>query len=198
MLKELIQEKGVSVYVVARECGLPYTTVNELVLEKKSPQACSYKTIAALAAYFRLSPEDLMARLTEAQLCPPAVNPTWEQAKKQRYRFPVKYPADSYDASRIHPLKQRAVQAVVASIRDTAAVRSLTLFGSAPTICCNSHSDLDLAVELQPEAVNTEVKNNISERIQEACNYGADIIWMDRVDRESQLYRNICRGVKLK
>ena len=195
MLKKLLEQKGVSVYRAARECGLPYTTVNELVLGKKALPACSYKTVAALAAYFSLSPDAFIAMAADDTA--PEINPTWLNAKKRSYRFPVKYGSDAYDASRIHPLKQKAALAVYDRLRDNPNLLSLILFGSAPTICCRADSDLDFAVALRPEAVSREIKNEVSEQLQEACGYSADILWMDRVNKQSTLYKNILKGVKL-
>ena len=198
MLKDMIADRNISVYKLAAECSLPYTTVNELVLGKKDPQQCSYRTLSALAHFFGCSVEELVAsaknEYSESQL---PYTGNWSEAKKMQYRFPVKYGSGEYAASRIHPLKQRSVFSVWESIRCMPEVESLMLFGSAPTVCCNSKSDLDFAVELKPECIGREQKNRVSEAIQEACGYGADIIWMDSVDKSSQLYENINRGVRI-
>ena len=197
MLENLLAKTGVSVYKAAKDCGLPYTTVNELVLGKKSPQSCSYRTVSVLAGYFGLSADDFIAAAGSPTEQSPKINPTWAESKKRKYRFPVISGSDGYDASRIHPLKQKSVSAVYACSKNNPDIVSLILFGSAPTICCRADSDLDFAVELRPEAVNRDTKNSVSEQIQEACGYTADIIWLDRVDRQSQLYKNICRGAKI-
>ena len=198
VLRDLIQKKGGSVYSVAKACGLPYTTVNELVLGKKDAALCSYRTVSALAEYFGLSTDDLVREISgNTARHTVEIDPTWEKAKKRRYRFPVRYPCGGCDMSGIHPLKQKDVRSVLQSIRGDENVASLTLFGSAPTICCNADSDLDFAVELREGAESREVRNAVSERIQEACRYTADIIWMDRVEPGSRLAENISRGIRL-
>ena len=200
MFEDLIAKKGVSVYSVAKKCGLPYTTVNEIVLNKKNLTACSYRTVSALAEYFGLSADELVAAASSdcSAVKPVEINQTWAECKKHRYRFPVRFSCEGYNASRIHPLKQKDTMAVYNCVKDNSDILSLVLFGSSPTICCRVDSDLDFAVELRQDALNRDTKNAVSEQIQEACGYTADIIWMDRVDRSSKLYENICRGVKIK
>ena len=194
----MISEKNISVYKLAAECSLPYTTVNELVLGKKNPEQCNYRTLSALARFFGLSIEDFVKKTRGKSAIPAlAYNGSWNDAKKLKYRFPVKYSAEAYDASRIHPLKQSSVLSVWERVKDLPELESLVLFGSAPTICCNGKSDLDFAVKLKPGRDGRGEKNLVSEAIQEACGYNADIIWMDSVDKDSQLYKNITGGVRI-
>ena len=198
MLKEMIQNKGVSVYRVAQDCRMPYTTLNELVLGKKDLNSCNLKTVKTLADYFNLSVESFCSTAAENPAADRiAINSTWEQAKRKKYYFPDIYHSDVYDNRRIHPLKQRDIASVFDSVRNNPAVKALILFGSSSTVCCRAQSDIDLAVELRDSDVNTECKNAVSEAIQDACGYTADIIWMDRVTENSALYNNICRGVKI-
>ena len=60
-------------------------------------------------------------------------------------------------------------------------------------MACNRDSDVDFAVGLNE--VTNEAKNEISEKIQVACDWGADIIWMDRLTSEDYLYKAVMRGV---
>jgi len=52
-LKEKLNINGKSLYMISRETGIPYTTINELVNGKNDINRCPYETVARLAAYFR-------------------------------------------------------------------------------------------------------------------------------------------------
>ena len=193
MLDEFLKSKGYTVYRAAKESGLPYTTLNELVLGKKSLENCSVKTVAALAGLFKM-PIDLF--LKEAFAARPAViNPTWERTKDKCYIFPVLEPTDSFDISRVHPLKQREVLDVLKAISGDPRILRITLFGSATGIRCCRVSDIDLCIRLKDSFTDAEAKNEISEKIQEACGYDADILWADKIKEGSTIDVNIKKGV---
>lgn len=196
MLRDMIIQTGKSVYSIAAECALPYTTVNELVLSKKDINSCSVKTISALAAYFKM-PIEVFCRAATEPDASVQINPTWQKATNKRYRFPVVEEEKRYDASLIHPLKQRMAKSVYEAVLADQRVKSLTIFGSAVNIRCNRNSDIDLAVTLFPDNIDSVTKNEVSEKIQEACGYGADILWMDRILPGSGIAKNIEKGVKL-
>lgn len=46
---------------------------------------------------------------------------------------------------------------------------------------CTGKSDIDLVVKLKEECISDEMKNSISEKIQAACDWNADIVWRDRL-----------------
>ena len=197
MLRELLKEKNMSVYALSRRAALPYTTVNELVLGKKQISSCSVRTVAALAEGLDMSMDEFYALACGTRTEQGKIADTWERAKEKAYRFPLIVPGKGYDASRIHPLKQRAIYDIVSALREEKRIAGLTLFGSAATICCGRKSDVDLAVELKAGFGSREDRNEISECIQNACNYDADILWMDRIRPGSKIDGNIRRGVKL-
>lgn len=126
-----------------------------------------------------------------------AIADTWRQAKLKKYIFPAIAGCDSYDFRRIHPLKQRAVYCIYEALKDNRYVEGMILFGSSVTVCCNRNSDIDLAVELRSDCLTNEARNEVSEIIQNACGYGADIIWTDHIKENSAIDANIKRGVRL-
>ena len=67
------------------------------------------------------------------------------------------------------------------------------IFGSCINIRCNRKSDIDIAIYIDEKYFTLQNKNKISEDIQEICDYNADIIWLNSIDKESQLYDNIDR-----
>ena len=70
-------------------------------------------------------------------------------------------------------------------------------FGSSVNLRCTIHSDLDLVVRLRPEFVNNETKNEVSEKIQEACGWNADVLWYDRICNSECLMDNVLKGVQI-
>jgi predicted nucleotidyltransferase len=76
-------------------------------------------------------------------------------------------------------------------IKDNSMIEKVIIFGSAINVRCNHKSDLDIAVKIKEEYFNKDSKNNISEDIQEICDYNSDIIWLNTIDENSQLYYNI-------
>lgn len=109
--------------------------------------------------------------------------------------FPVICHDESVDMSRIYPTKQELVKNVLLNIRPDSRVDSLRLFGSSITMACNRESDVDFAVGLKD--TSKDARNEISEKIQTACNWGADIIWLDHLSPSDRILPNIMKGLVL-
>lgn len=62
---------------------------------------------------------------------------------------------------------------------------------------CTIYSDSDFAVRLSDDCVNKTVKSDVSEIIQEICDWTADVLWYDELDKDSQLYDNVLKGVQI-
>lgn len=197
MLKDYLNRKNMSVYSLSKGSGVPYTTVNELVNNKKKIDECSYKTVSKLAAYLGIPVERLIDIANSDLSIGPQLSTTWNDAKEKKFVFPIIVASDNYDASRIHPLKQGLAYKVTEKLKTDKRIAELTLFGSSTNIRCNSRSDTDFAISLAPESVCEEVKDEISGEIQKICDWKADIIWLDRIDKSSRIYNNIARGVRL-
>lgn len=117
------------------------------------------------------------------------------ERKAQKIHFPI-VTADEYvDMSLIYPTKQRAVENVIMSLRNDARVSSLRLFGSSITIACHKDSDIDFAVGLND--ISKDTKNDISEMIQSACDWSADILWLDRLSENDRIFQDIMNGLVL-
>ncbi len=56
----IIAEEGISLYRLAKETGIPYTTLNELYNGKKDINNCAAETVYKLSAYLERSFEDLL------------------------------------------------------------------------------------------------------------------------------------------
>ena len=123
----------------------------------------------------------------------------YERAMKKKcdtfVHFPIVVSDDYIDMSKIYPTKQKAVKNIVDQLRSEVSLDKLILFGSSITMRCHKDSDLDFCVGLKQSTV--EIKNEISEKIQEACNWSADILWLDRISAEDRIYHDIMKGVVL-
>ena len=113
------------------------------------------------------------------------------------YTFPVVVPDCKVDMKRVYPLKQSIVYELHNNLSSDGSITSIILFGSSITMQCTKDSDIDLAVRLNADCTNSATKNCLSETIQELCNWNADIIWYDRIDKSDRIYRDICKGVQI-
>lgn len=118
-----------------------------------------------------------------------------QKKNNSNIHFPIVVEDEYVDMSRIYPTKQREVKDVLEALRDEETVNDLHLFGSSITIRCHKDSDVDFAVGLTD--FSRTVKNHISERIQECCNWKADILWMDRLTEQDRVFADIQKGLKL-
>lgn len=109
--------------------------------------------------------------------------------------FPIIEPDSLVDMSRIYPTKQRIIKNILSTLRSDDRINRLMLFGSSITMACNKDSDIDLAVDLKE--LTTSARNDISEKIQLACDWNADIIWMDHLSSDDRIYKDIMKGLVL-
>lgn len=188
MLKQIIKSKNISVYKLAKDSGVPYTTVNEIVLEKKNPKDCSVKTISTLASYLNV-PEQALYDDSKIK-----ISSSWLDTKDKQYTFPIIENNDSFDMSRFHPLNQKKISIIFNIVSKDIRIKNVIIFGSSTTIRCNKNSDVDICITLNEKDISNINKDEISQKIQNELNYKADIIWADRVKKDSKLYKNIKKG----
>lgn len=113
------------------------------------------------------------------------------------YSFPIVVPDSKIDMKRIYPTKQSIIYKLHNVLCPDERITSIMLFGSSITMQCNKDSDTDLAIRLHSDYINTGTKNSISETVQEICEWNADIIWFDRIDKTDKIYHDICKGVQI-
>lgn len=118
------------------------------------------------------------------------------QARKSvRVHFPVIVADESVDMSCVYPTKQEIVKRVIDEMRTDNRVSSLRLFGSSISMACHKESDVDFAVGVRNATLSD--RNEISEKIQDASNWGADIVWLDHLSESDRVYRDIMKGLVL-
>jgi len=191
MLKQYLDSKNLTVYQVAKGSGLPYTTLNELVLGKKDPNVCSVKTYIALAAFFNTSIDEIYRIINDKDK---KIANNYLDSRFKQYEFPI-IVKSNINLKRIHPLKQRIVNNIYESLKDNKQIEEVYIFGSSTTIRCNKNSDIDIAIRLINDT--KENKEVISDVINNICNYNCDIIWLNSIEKETKLYKNVERGLRI-
>lgn len=59
-LKEKVKETGKSIYKISQESGIPYTTLNELMNEKKNINNTSAETVYKLSLYLNCNVNEIL------------------------------------------------------------------------------------------------------------------------------------------
>lgn len=187
MLNEILKSKNLSVYKLSELSNVPYTTVNELVNGKKNIADCKIKTIENIAKALNVSIETLL-NMSNNKI---SLSNSWEENKNKKYSFPVIIENNNYECMRIHPLKQKVTDEIYQYVKNNKYIQKVIIFGSSVNIRCHRKSDVDIAIMIHQEEYNISIQNSISEEIQEITNYNADIIWLNKVEKDTKLYNNI-------
>ena len=190
MFKKYLNDHKISVYKLSEMSKVPYTTLNELVNGKKNIKDCKIKTIELIANSLKLSIESFLLLFNNNDYL---LSDSWNENKNKKFIFPQVIQTDKYDSRRIHPLKQRLVYEVYNKILELNIIEKAIVFGSSVNIRCNTKSDLDIALYIKDDSFNRNNQNIISEEMQELCNYNLDIIWLNNINKDSQLYNNIIK-----
>lgn len=117
---------------------------------------------------------------------------TWEEkCRVQYYSYPIVngLPTVPFDLSVVYPLQQRNVVAVYELLRYDPHIKGVTVFGSSVSQKCNINSDLDLLIDVGD--IGWEYRSTISSQINQVVSTPIDIIWADRLPKNSNLYRDI-------
>lgn len=182
-IADIRKRSGLTQKAFADKYRLPLQTLKQW---ESSPESSSYRRCPEYLIYY-------LDRLTEQ----PSVSVSWEEARHKKYRFPVIYATELFDVSRIHPLKQKVSVAVAKFVQECAAIEESFVFGGATTIRCHSGSDIDVAIKIKPERDSSELRDMISEAVQQLTEWNADVIWLNDEPVNSQLYRNVMEGVRI-
>lgn len=190
MLKEFLKERNITLYKLSKLSNVPYSTINELVNGKKNINDCKIKTVVSISNALNLSIEAFIEIFNGKRL---ELSNSWEENKYKIFYFPIIINNDNYECNRIHPLKQKEVNQIYEYVKNNNDIKKVIIFGSSVNIRCNIKSDLDVAILLKEDSFNRNNENIISERIQEITDYNSDIIWLNKLDKNSQLYDNIIK-----
>ena len=124
------------------------------------------------------------------------VNMTWEEKRNKIFWFPQIVECDAFPIRRVHPLKQKEAKKLYEELNEDDRVAEIYIFGSSVNIRCHIHSDTDVAILLSDDS--RQIRGEISEKIQEICDWNADVIWLNGEDKNSRFYKEVLRGVRIK
>lgn len=207
-LKDMRKQAGYTQAQLADICGINRRTLQDYEQGHKPIESAKGETLYRLSQVLGYSINDILKDSCEAIEIRINENSNREMEKRlQMYQnaimkrkmevvhFPIIASDDYVDMSRIYPTKQRDVKKVIDELRGDIRLNSLRLFGSSISMACNRDSDIDFAVGIND--LTNEARNDISEKIQLACDWNADIIWMDHITPKDRIYGDIMKGVVL-
>lgn len=123
---------------------------------------------------------------------------TWEMERDNRYVFQTVCDSEMENLYRVHPLNQQRVASIYKAVHMDTRIAMIVVFGSSLNLRCNTKSDVDVAVKLKDGCISNETKSEISEKIQIACDWKADVLWRDRLSESDRVLHDIRKGVELK
>ncbi len=188
MLRKYLIENNLSIYKLAELSKVPYSTLNELINGKKEICDCKIRTIENISKALNISIEVLLNMLTNKNI---SLSNSWEENKNKKFYFPIIIQNNNYECNRIHPLKQKVVSDIYDYVKVKKEIQKVIIFGSSVNIRCNKKSDIDIAIELKDSYFTRIIQNEISEEIQEICEYNSDILWLNKIEQNTILYNNI-------
>ncbi len=194
-LFERIKAYSLNLHLLSEGSGVAYSTVYNLFTGKKDIADAKSESLYKIASYLGLSMDQLYQALSTDTTT--NVLDQQQESKSEKYYFKVLYNSDKVDMKRVFPTKQLAVSRISQAFAGDKRLACILLFGSSVTMNCNKDSDIDLLVRLNKDCVNVETKNEISEKLQELCDWNADIIWYDRISPQERIYKNILKGVQI-
>lgn len=194
-LFERLKAYSLNLHLLSEGSGVAYSTVYNLFTGKKDIADAKSESLYKIAGYLGMSMDQLYQALSTDTTM--NVLNQQQESKSEKYYFKVLYNSDKVDMKRVFPTKQLAVSRISQAFAGDKRLAYIMLFGSSVTMNCNKDSDIDLLVRLNKDYVNVETKNEISEKLQELCDWNADIIWYDRISPQERIYKNILKGVQI-
>ena len=211
-LQKLRLEQGLSQSQLAMISGVNFRTLQDFDQGRKSLTNAKGEMIYRLSQALKCSMDDLLTgdvlmeansishddkqfeRLSQyAKKLQPKNQPYYSEY----YSFPVLVKRTGVKMEHIYPTKQKLVASIHDALTPRTEVCSVMLFGSSVSMRCTYDSDTDLAIRLNDSFNTREVRNDISELVQEICEWNADILWFDSLSPSERVYHDICRGVQI-
>lgn len=120
---------------------------------------------------------------------------TWEEVRDLNFRFKKIVDCPGVEMDRIFPTQQKPVSKIIKCVKGDSAVEKMLLFGSSINMRCTATSDLDLLIFMKD--TSDKEKLRVSEKVQEACEWKADILWADRLDSDERIFQTAMKGVRI-
>lgn len=122
---------------------------------------------------------------------------TWEQERENRYKFRLVCNTTMKNLCKVYPINQRYINRIYDAVHNDLRIDTIIIYGSSLNFRCNFNSDIDLAIKLKPKYVSNKDKDDISYKIQSACDWRADILWRDQISDQEEILEEIRSGVIL-
>lgn len=205
-LKEMREKQGLTQAELSYLSGVNFRSLQDYEQGHKSLKSAKGETLLRLSHILGFSVEDIIKDdetdielfINNSKVISNRIKAYEKNINDRRTKvchFPVIVDDEILDMSRIYPTKQNQVKEVIDNLRTNKYVKDLYLFGSSISMACNKDSDIDFAVGLTSDELN--VKNSVSEKIQRICGWNADIIWINHLDPNERLYKEIQKGLVL-
>lgn len=120
---------------------------------------------------------------------------TWEEVRNLQFTFKKIVDVPGVEIERVFPTQQQAVKQINEALCNDSRVNKIILFGSSVNMRCTIHSDLDVLIFMND--LSNEAKLDVSEKLQNACNWNADILWADRIDDTERIMQEARLGVRI-
>jgi len=208
-LQELRQQKGLSQRDLSNISGVNFRTLQDFDQGRKSLSNAKGDMIYRLSQALECSADYLLSdshiELTSTKASEDRTTHLLKYNEQlsgkslygKYYNFPVIVHCDEINMSRIYPTKQKIALDIHNALKSNIHVVSAMLFGSSITMKCTSESDTDLAIRLTDDSLTHEVRNSVSEIIQDICDWKSDILWFDSLSTSDRIYHDICKGVQI-
>ena len=211
-LQELRLKNNMSQSELARASGVNYRTLQDFDQGRKSLANAKGEMLYRLTIALGCSIDELMSdhieimpdfnismssQAARLQSYVDKLQNTKTHYYGEFYSFPVIIPCKGVKMEYIYPTKQRLVASIHDALTPRPEISAVMLFGSSITMRCTSTSDTDLSIRLYDEYTTSGIRDEISEIVQNLCDWNADIIWFDRINPNDRVYHDICKGVQI-
>ena len=211
-LQELRLKNNLSQSDLSKISGVNFRTLQDFDQGRKSLANAKGEMIYRLSNALACSIDDLLSDCIEFSPSPEILkNQQLSRLKayvdktkiknahyySEYYSFPVLEERPGVKMEYIYPTKQKLIANIHDVLQERDEIVAVMLFGSSISMRCTFESDTDLAIRLHSEKNTTDVRNDISEIVQEICDWKADIIWFDRITPSDHIYHDICKGVQI-
>ena len=109
---------------------------------------------------------------------------TWEEERKNRYRFKNIYQSAVMNIDRIHPLQQKNVISIVREVQRL-DINKVVIIGSSLNLRCNPWSDLDLVFYGDLDGLH---RAHVEMKILSVVEGVVDILWMQDIKETNEVF----------
>lgn len=207
-LQKIRISKNLSQNELAKLSGVNFRTLQDFDQGRKSLSNAKGEMIYRLSLALNVSTDELLeinidsmnhelAQKQRLKRYAEELRPRKMSYYSEYYTFPIVVSRSGVRMEHIYPTKQEIAAKIHDALSPRNDILSVMLFGSSISMRCTYDSDTDLAIRLNESENTKEKREEISELVQELCDWKADILWFDRISPNDRVYHDICRGVQI-